>query len=173
MINTSRTVPQWIKDAKYKFCAVCGQTEDLHYHHFVPTANGGKTEPSNIIVLCASCHQILHDQGGSVRHNYLVKRGIEEARKHGVKVGRKPIDYEKVMQMISQYSTQFNTDSLTTEHEIMAMAGIKEVCYHKCKCMLFDAMSKSEWPYEWPKPVKVRNRPLYDHVIQKMRGGAK
>ena len=166
----SRTIPQWVKDSKYHFCAACGTTEDLQYNHLVPKSLGGKDEPSNIIVLCAECHRKWHQQGGSEHHNYLVREGVRRAQERGAHVGKPNADYEKVMRLISEKSTQFNAGSLTTEHEIMEEAGVKSVCYAKCKRMLFDAIGQEEWPYEWPKPVQVMNRPLYDRVIKRMRG---
>lgn len=166
----SKTVSQWIKDSKYKFCAVCGKTEDLQYHHWLPVELGGKDEPENIIVLCAKHHQEFHRQGGAIKHNRLVREGIRKAKERGVHVGKKPADYEKVMRLIAENSTQFNDTSLTTEHEIMKMAGVKDVCYSKCKRMLFEAMTADVWPYSWEKPVQIRNRPLYDSFIRKMRG---
>ena len=162
-------VSQHIINAKYHFCAACGSEHDLQYHHLVPVSLGGVDEPSNIIVLCATCHQKWHQQGGRVHHNYLVKHGIERAKERGVHVGKPQADYENVMKLIAQYSTQFNQDSLTTEHEIMAMAGVKEVCYAKCKRMLFNAMQADVWPYEWDKPTYVQNRPLYNKIIKRMR----
>lgn len=177
--NVSRTVPQWIKDAKYHFCAACGNENDLQYHHLVPVVLGGKDEPSNIIVLCAVCHQKWHKQKGTDHHNYLVKQGIAEAKKRGVHVGKTPADYEKVMRLIAKNSTQFRKISpydifrqRYTEHEIMEMAGVKEVCYAKCKRMLIDAYNADVWPYDWPKPEHMNNRPLYDKVIKEWREGS-
>lgn len=171
-VNTmsSRTIAKWIKDSKYHFCAACGSEDDLQYHHLVPISRGGTDEPSNIIVLCAVCHQKWHQQGGSDHHNHLVKDGIAEAKKRGVRVGKPPLDYEKVMKLIAEYSTQFNEDSITTEHEIMDMAEIKPVSYAKCKRMLLSAMQEEVWPYSWDKPVQVRKHPLYDHCVKRMRG---
>ena len=166
----SKTIPQWIKDAKYHFCAACGQEHDLQYHHLVPLSMGGENKPSNIVVLCAPCHQIWHRQNGADHHNYLVKEGIAKAQANGVHVGKPQAPYEKVMRLIAENSTQFNPKSLITEHEIMEMAGVKEVCYSKCKRMLLSAMKGDVWPYEWDKPTHVANRPLYDKVIKKMRG---
>lgn len=166
----SRTIPKWIKDAKYKFCAACGRTDDLQYHHLVPIELGGKDEPENIIVLCGVCHQKWHRQNGREHHNSLVKDGITRAKERGVHFGRPQADYEKVMRLIAENSTQFNEGSLVTEHEIMAMCNVKEVCYAKCKRMLFDAMKAESWPYEWARPKQVRNYPLYERVIKKMRG---
>ena len=175
----SRTVPQWIKDAKYHFCAACGNENDLQYHHLVPVVLGGKDEPSNIIVLCAVCHQKWHKQKGTDHHNYLVKQGIAEAKKRGVHVGKTPADYEKVMRLIAENSTQFRKISpydifrpRYTEHEIMEMAGVKEVCYAKCKRMLIEAYNADVWPYDWHKPEHMNNRPLYDKVIKEWREGS-
>lgn len=169
-----QTVPKWIKDAKYNFCAVCGRTDDLQYHHFEPY-NGHNTVPENIIVLCAEHHQMLHEQSGAIKHNRLVKDGIDKARERGVRVGKKPAPYEHIMRLIAENSTQFNDindESYTpmTEHEIMAMAGVKEACYAKCKRMLFDAMSQDTWPYSWDKPKHAYYRPLYDMQVRKLRG---
>jgi hypothetical protein len=168
----SRTIPKWVKDAKYHFCAVCGRTDDLQYHHWEPD-NGHNTVPENIIVLCARHHQELHGQGGAIMHNYLVKEGMAKAKERGVRVGKPPADYENVMRMIAENSTQFNAGSTMTEHEIMEMAGVKEVCYAKCKKMLIEKMESGEWPYEWSKPTQMLKRPLYDRVIKKKRGEAR
>lgn len=167
----SRTIPKWIKDQKYHFCAVCGRTDDLQYHHWEPD-NGHNTVPENIIVLCAKHHQELHDQGGRIKHNYLIKQGMARAKEHGVRAGRKPANYEATMRAIAENSTQFNESSLMTEHEIMEMCGVKPVCYAKCKRMLMSAMQEDVWPYEWEKPKAVKHRPLYDRIIKKMRGDA-
>ena len=165
----SRSIPQWIKDQKYHFCAACGKGEDLQYHHLVPRVLGGKDEPSNIIVFCAECHQKWHGQGGDIKHNDLVREGIAKARERGIRVGRKPADHERIMKLIAENSTQFNRDSLVTEHEIMEMCGVKEVCYSKYKRELLDAIASDEWPYDWAKPRQIRNRPLYDRVIKYKR----
>lgn len=174
-----RIVPQWIKDTKYHFCAACGKEDDLQYDHLVPVSLGGKTEPSNIIVLCAVCHQKRHKQNGSEHHNYLVKRGIAEAKKRGVRVGKAPADYEKIMRLIAENSTQFMENNpydisrpRYTEHEIMEIAGVKEVCYAKCKRMLIEAYNADKWPYEWHKPECMNNRPLYDRIVKEWREGS-
>ena len=74
------------------------------------------------------------------------------------------------MRLIAENSTQFNPFSEVTEHEIMDMAGVKEVCYYKCKRMLLDALALDVWPYSWKKPKQVRNRPMYDRQIRRLRG---
>ena len=173
----SRTIAKWIRDAKYHFCAACGREDDLQYHHLVPIALGGSNTPDNIIVLCAGCHQKWHMQNGREHHNYLVKEGIAKAKERGVKFGKKSADYENVMRLIAKHSTQFNNIydldfDMKTESEIMDLACVKGVCYAKCKNMLKEAMSAPEWPYEWDKPAECKKRPLYDRVINHMRGAA-
>ena len=128
-------------------------------------------EPSNIAVVCTKCHGLIHyGKNGVINHGELVKKAIKEAKERGVHVGKPCADYENVMRLIAMYSTQFNEDGdLRTEHEIMAMAGVKEVCYAKCKGKLKEAMQAEVWPYEWAKPKIMKNRPLYDRVIKKMR----
>lgn len=168
----SRVVPQWVKDAKPNFCAVCGKTNDLQYHHWIPVAIGGETVPENIIVLCAKHHQELHEQKGQIKHNYLISEGIAKRKQKGGNVGKRPADYENVMRLIAERSTQFNDypDTLYTESEIMAVAGVRPVCYSKCKRMLIEAMKADTWPYEWNKPRIAKNRPMYERQIKRIRG---
>jgi hypothetical protein len=45
-------------------CAVCGSTNGLECHHIIPRSRGGIGEPSNLCMLCKSCHYVkLHGQG--------------------------------------------------------------------------------------------------------------
>lgn len=164
------TIPQWIKDRKYHFCAACGRTDELQYHHLIPVVDGGTDDPNNIVVLCAECHHKWHGVNGRVKYGKLIKEGIAKAKERGVHVGRKPADHENIMRLIAENSTQFNRDSLVTEHEIMDMAGVRPVCYSRCKQELLAAMDAEVWPYDWKKPLQIRNRPLYDYVIRDKRG---
>ena len=164
-------VSKWIRDMLPKKCVNCGSTISLTYHHIVPVTYGGNDVPSNIAVLCSDCHSKVHyGKAGIINHNECVKLGIAKARERGIKVGRKPIDYEKVMRLISEKSTQFNDDSLVTEREIAEEAGVKYTTYAKCKRKLFAAMEQETWPYDWPKPTFRRNYPLYEHCIKELRG---
>lgn len=171
MARDREKVARWLREMLPKKCCNCGSTKDLNYHHIVPVIFGGNEVPSNVAVLCGKCHDTVHyGESGTISHTEAVKIGIERARKRGVKFGRKPADGEIIMRTIAENSTQFNADSLMTEHEIMGMLKIKEVCYSKYKRKLFEAMTADIWPYSWEKPVQVRNRPLYDSFIRKMRG---
>lgn len=43
-------------------CAGCHTTEgQMILHHVVPISKGGLDDPSNIVVLCARCHDAVHD----------------------------------------------------------------------------------------------------------------
>lgn len=170
---THRNIPQWMKDAKYHFCAACGSEDDLQYHHLVPVSLGGENSPSNIIVLCAACHQKWHKQGGRTNHNYLVKDGIAKAKANGVKMGRKPrSDESDILRTIAEKSTQFNEGSLITEGEIMDELNLRPTQYSKYKRRLFAAMEYDKWPYDWEKPVQVRWMPMYERKIKRLRGDA-
>ena len=168
-----------MKDDLPKKCYNCGATDNLNYHHIVPLALGGNNVLTNIAVLCGKCHWTVHHgdtDGEYIHHGELVKQGQDDAKKRGVHIGKPCADYDHVMQLIAKYSTQFNDIhdigyELHTETEIMEMAGVKPVCYSKCKRMLVDAMNAAEWPYEWDKPTIHKNRPLYEQCIEDIRSG--
>ena len=41
-------------------CAVCGDTQYLQIHHYVPRSCGGCDHPMNLITLCSYCHAVVH-----------------------------------------------------------------------------------------------------------------
>jgi 5-methylcytosine-specific restriction endonuclease McrA len=41
-------------------CRRCGSLRNLNRHHKVPLSKGGTNDPSNIEILCASCHSVEH-----------------------------------------------------------------------------------------------------------------
>jgi predicted metal-binding protein len=163
----SKSVRQ-AKMAAYKKCAFCGSSKDLEIAHFNPRL---EATFENLIVCCSQCHmKYMHDEEVVHRHADMVRESIREAKARGVHFGKKPADYEKVMRLIAENSTQFNPNSLTTEHEIMEMAGVKEVCYAKCKRMLIAAIQDDVWKYDFSKPKQIRNHPMYEHHIKRIRG---
>lgn len=164
------TLPKWMRDQLPKKCCNCGETHGLVYHHIVPLENGGIHMPSNIAVMCSICHGRIHyGKDGYIDHGELVKSGMARAMAAGVRVGRTPADEVRVMETIAKYSTQFNPYSLDYEEDVMRMAGVKLTCYSRCKRKLIEAMGESEWPYSFPKPEILRNRPLYPSVIRRRR----
>lgn len=164
------TISGKVRKAKmeaYPKCACCNTTKDLELAHINPRL---PATFENLIVLCSNCHMLyFHDEKVVHRHADMVRESIKEAKDRGVRFGKKPADYENIMRLIAENSTQFNENSLTTEREIMEMAGVKSVCYAKCKRMLLEAMDKEEWPYEWQKPMQVRHYPMYEYMIKRMR----
>ncbi len=42
-------------------CTVCGATEQLEVHHVVPRRAGGMDALSNLVTLCAACHEREHE----------------------------------------------------------------------------------------------------------------
>jgi len=43
-------------------CALCQSTKSFHVHHVLPRSLGGKSELSNLICLCHTCHAIAHGE---------------------------------------------------------------------------------------------------------------
>lgn len=168
-----RNIPaKWIRDMLPKKCVNCGSTNGIVYHHIVPVELGGNEVPSNIAVLCSVCHGKVHyGKDGVMDHGQLIKSGQQRARMSGKTIGRKPADGERIMRAIAEQSTEFNKDSLITEAEIRDKLGIKNVCYCKYKRKLKEAMEAEVWPYAWEKPVQVRNVPLYEYMVKRLRGG--
>lgn len=165
-------VAKWIRDMLPKKCCNCGSTENLQYHHIVPVICGGNEVPSNVAVLCGDCHSKVHyGKGGVINHGDAIKKGQERARKErGTAPGRRPANKERIIRAIAENSTQYNPYSMTTEHEIMDMLGIKSVCYYKYKKQLADAMKLDEWPYTWEKPRVDYGKPAYEHKLKRIRG---
>ena len=48
-------------------CQHCGSRDNLHLHHQLFLSHGGPDSAENLIVLCAECHQALHDSGPYTR----------------------------------------------------------------------------------------------------------
>jgi len=42
-------------------CQQCGRRTELHVHHRRSRSHGGDDSESNLITLCATCHNQLHD----------------------------------------------------------------------------------------------------------------
>lgn len=169
-MSKAARIPKAVREEKLRlcpFCAVCHTTKDLELNHINPDK---PVTLDNLIVVCSEHHGVWHNWSAKNRHSDTVRQGIAEAKQRGVHFGKPAADYERVMRLIAEHSTQFNRFSETTEHEIMEMAGVKEVCYAKCKRKLLDALELDTWPFPWKKPGRVRNRPMYDAQIRRLRG---
>lgn len=78
-------------------CVSCGREGVLlHVHHLKPLAEGGSNDPSNLVLLCAACHEKIQGErigkrevGVSIRSGYLCLNcdriySIEYARERGL-----------------------------------------------------------------------------------------
>lgn len=98
-----RNVTDAMKDEIGRVCANCHKTTtDLMYHHIVPLSMGGADTISNMVCLCGACHDLIHyGKSGAIDHGKAVKNGIEAAKAKGVHCGKKPADYEHIMETIA------------------------------------------------------------------------
>jgi hypothetical protein len=84
----SRTVPRWMRrqlmrrDRSCRFPG-CDRTRFLHAHHIVHWADGGPTEPWNLILLCPYHHRYLHEHGWSVRGDPSLPHAVEFLNRGG------------------------------------------------------------------------------------------
>lgn len=165
-----REIPaKWIRDKLPHECVNCGSTVGLVYHHIVPVELGGNEVPSNIAVLCSVCHGRVHyGKDGEINHGDLVRSGLKRAKSSGVKLGKPSADYDKIMKLVAEHSTMFEGGDWT-EGEIRDAAGVQNVCYCKVKRMMKDELNSGVWNHDFPKPKRIRNVPLYDHLIRRLR----
>lgn len=76
--NDSRSINKRLKEQVYKKCknrcVICKSKELLHIHHIKEYAKGGRTELSNLVLLCASCHADTHKDNKAY---WLLKKGAD------------------------------------------------------------------------------------------------
>lgn len=68
----TRTVPPWLSRhlrRRDRHCRGpgCDRTRGLHAHHMIHWADGGPTDPDNLVLLCPRCHALVHERRWSVR----------------------------------------------------------------------------------------------------------
>lgn len=61
IVVTKDVYEQVLKRDNYR-CKICGNTQSLHVHHIIYRSENKKliNEPSNLIVLCAEHHRLVH-----------------------------------------------------------------------------------------------------------------
>jgi hypothetical protein len=76
---------------KLPFCVACLAKDDLQHHHLVTRAEGGGSEETNLITLCAAGHHKLHQRymDGTYNHGKRVRSGQAQAKARGVHFGPK------------------------------------------------------------------------------------
>mgnify|MGYP001329878625 CR=1 FL=1 len=66
-------------------CQVCGAEGQSEFHFLVPLARGGVAESGNLLVLCRSCHQAVHQGARLTMHiKDNGNPGMEEANSEPV-----------------------------------------------------------------------------------------
>ena len=164
-------IPAKIRAEKLKqcpFCVCCHTDKDLELNHVNPDL---PPTIDNLMVLCSKCHmEKWHLEPTTRRHADMVRRGIKEAKERGVHFGKPHADYEHIMQMIAEHNTMFANGDWT-KYEIMEACRIESVTYHKCQRMLLEDLQKDEWQHKFEKPVRVREKPLYPQLIERLRKG--
>lgn len=185
------TAPKWVQEAMPKRCCFCGSTENIEYDHINPAVLDETGNPAwtieNTRPLCHKCHheyshgQKVDGQMEMLRnHAFLVRIGIEKAKKNGKRLGRPDkADEEEIMQRIAENDSQFNDFKknpdfpLYTRDELIAMMGWKTTTYFKCKRKLIEAMEAEVWPYEWDKPAINNGKPIDSRIIKRMKKESK
>lgn len=78
-----------------KSCQNCGREDDLHVHHIVPLAFGGRNVLSNLATLCGKCHGKVHGINIRESHGKAVREGrIKAARPGKWGAGKVPYGYD-------------------------------------------------------------------------------
>jgi len=72
-------VCQQVDERDGDVCRVCHQPiwTERHHHHIVYRSRGGKHEASNVIVVCAMCHDDIHQKRVTVQGDAEYKLTIE------------------------------------------------------------------------------------------------
>lgn len=108
------TLEEIKKNAPKGQCGNCGE-KDTHVelHHIVPKSRGGTDAPSNLQLLCVSCHELAHD----VRfrgESGLVSQGIQSKVKRNKSLEKWLEDNEnEIHRLIMDFRDEYDSDILT------------------------------------------------------------
>ena len=84
--------------SKSNRCSVCFTKGLTEAHHIVPVSLGGPSTLSNLIELCLSCHDKVHNQRSIWRER--ARSGILRAKAEGVYKGRpSSLDHDKIKEL--------------------------------------------------------------------------
>ena len=72
---------------RLKFCAVCGNTEDIEQHHWTPKSLDGPDEEANLLTLCSKHHGEIHSMKRRCNISKITKERLAAAKARGVKLG--------------------------------------------------------------------------------------
>ncbi len=100
---------------KHDHCVACGIREQLHHHHLIPKSRGGGNAETNLITLCANCHEKIHGVNNSLIKLSAITR--EKMKKEG-----KRICYH------AAYGKMFADDKKTVIDNPIEQEVIEKIC---------------------------------------------
>ena len=74
------------------FCVICGTKEKLHNHHIVPKARDGGDESTNLLTLCETHHEWIHQIRPSTFNKMSELAKIKQ--KEGIEKAKKLLNYD-------------------------------------------------------------------------------
>ena len=120
---------------KLKFCALCGDTNNLEHHHVIPKSLGGSNKADNILTLCSKHHVVIHNMSDKRIHSAeLIKAAKAKQKLAGIFTGGKtPFGYDNVDGvLIPKKSEQKIIKEILKLHESgMGLRGISKLMKSK------------------------------------------
>ena len=72
---------------KLKCCAICGESDGIEQHHWLPKSMGGSDDETNLLTLCPKHHGEIHSMRRRCNISKIVKERLAAAKARGVKLG--------------------------------------------------------------------------------------
>ena len=97
-------------------CQQCKKHKDelkLHVHHVKFRSNGGTDAPTNLVTLCESCHNKLHDSPNAQEKSFKLQKKVQKQTKHATEVSILRSQLLKKFGSIEEtfgYITKFNRE---------------------------------------------------------------
>lgn len=122
--NTLYTYEKHETRPNHPECNNCRGTDNLKGVYVIPANIGGRMIKSNTATLCRQCRQTLYnitDENGRISHSALINKGIQDARKRGVKLGRPTLKSKAIIALL-----YLNANPDASEDEVIKQAGISK-----------------------------------------------
>jgi hypothetical protein len=123
---------------RLNFCVICGVDDDLNHHHVVPLSLGGQDCEENIITLCCTHHDWIHNiqRHRNLKFIELVKAGQLKSNKPNRFGGRPPHSQEKINEIIKLWESGMSYRQIRSKLKISIATVQKYVTLHKSKIKL-------------------------------------